>query len=229
MGGERPIASFVSDDPPEDSAGRPTRGRKEVNRRDYDSADVSDFVINTVEDNRTSDDRTSTTQQPAPPPASNNETESSGYRPDPSAIQNIMSNTVQGFNPMQFNSTDPESWAGFANMLQNMLGYMPSNTEMMGWMMRSMQAAQMSQMGGGMMGIGMGIGTGMATGMGNGNPSAGAGKQANQPGSSQQGQQVGNLGHDGSGSKETAQTQQATQEAGDEGDGEAEMDMGDDS
>lgn len=51
---------------------------------------------------------------------------------------------AQPFNPMTFNALQPESWASFAVHCQQMLGQMPSNTDMVAWIMNSMAMMQQS-------------------------------------------------------------------------------------
>lgn len=55
------------------------------------------------------------------------------------------------FNGATFNPLEPESWASFAVMCQNNFGHLPSNMEMMQWIMSSMtmMQASMAQMQGG--------------------------------------------------------------------------------
>lgn len=69
--------------------------------------------------------------------------------------QSANSQAMPQFNPMTFNALDPQSWAGFAMMWQSMFGTMPTNTQLVQWIMMRMQmmgagpqGPQMQMMGG---------------------------------------------------------------------------------
>ena len=133
---------------------------------------------------------------------------------------------AQPFNPQTFDSLKPECWASFANMCQQMMGYMPSNTEMISFIMSRMAMMQSAAA------MGMGMSMNMLNNQiaqANGNTS----EQQDQDAASKVGQQDVSMG--GADIKEEPKPQAqpegsfqpATADDADDG-GEAEMDLAND-
>lgn len=134
----RQIATYISDDRTDS---RPAAKGKD-NRYAFESDDFSAFEVRKTDN---------TFEAPA------NQTMSSYQDQQWSQAQNsevaqapdLLTNAA-AFNAGSFNPLEPESWASFAVMCQGNIGRLPTNMEMMQWIMTSMAMMQASatQMGG---------------------------------------------------------------------------------
>lgn len=122
------ISSFISNDNFDESDNR--KGKRPAGRG-FESADLSSFEVATND------------------AAAGSDKQSLSMRQDQS---DGSSGSMPQFNPMTFNALDPQSWAGFAMMWQSMFGTMPTNTQLVQWIMMRMQMMGAGPQGSAMMG-----------------------------------------------------------------------------
>ena len=162
----RRIATFITNDNYEDGGGR--KGKKPAGnsggRGDYDSTDLSSFEVATT-------DNIAMSSGPSGNPQDGSSNNSLGG-PETLGMNGNMGNSapMPQFNPLSFNALDPQSWAGFAGMWQQMFGTIPTNTQLVQWIMMRMQMMGAGPQGGMMQGQQQQpqqqmMGSGMAMGM----------------------------------------------------------------
>lgn len=170
----RQIATYISEDRRDD---RPAAKAKD-NRYAFESDDFSSFEV------RTTGNAFQANKIEANEPMASFPDQQWSQSKEASQAPDLLANAA-AFNAASFNPLEPESWASFAVMYQGNIGRLPTNMEMMQWIMSSMAMMQASaaQMNGGDSMMGQQGMYGMMQGMhgGNGNEQA----IAQQNGSSQ--------------------------------------------
>ena len=107
-------------------------------------------------------------QQQPPAPMMNRQPIQQQAPPPPVVIPT----PVVPFDMSSFDATNPSSWTGFAAMYKAQYGFSPTNEQIMGMVMSSMQQSMYAQQGGGgtgASGYGGGAGAGMGNDLGGGN------------------------------------------------------------
>jgi hypothetical protein len=142
------IASFVSDDTEESRGGRfvgkrerEAKARQDISEFDLDSFAVAVGASSVGGQQQQMQEETYDESYNSMQGGANN----NGSAGNPTDMQ-----SHQAFDGASFDALDAESWASFAKTCQQNMGYLPSNQEMLAWVMNGMQMMQqaaMQQMG----------------------------------------------------------------------------------